>query len=25
LLGLGILSFMLSRIRVHQALKLGED
>ncbi|MFC5406969.1 ABC transporter permease [Cohnella soli] len=24
-LGLGILSFMLSRIRVHQALKLGED
>ncbi|WEK53492.1 MAG: ABC transporter permease [Candidatus Cohnella colombiensis] len=25
LLGLGILSYMLSRIRVHQALKLGED
>jgi len=25
LLGLGILSWMLSRIRVHQALKLGED
>nr|WP_306220653.1 ABC transporter permease [Cohnella sp. WQ 127256] len=25
LLGLGILSIMLSRIRVHQALKLGED
>lgn len=24
-LGLGILSYMLSRIRVHQALKLGED
>jgi len=24
-IGLGILSFMLSRIRVHQALKLGED
>lgn len=25
LLGLGILSYMLSRIRIHQALKLGED
>lgn len=25
LIGLGILSYMLSRIRVHQALKLGED
>ncbi|WP_373232470.1 ABC transporter permease [Cohnella sp.] len=25
ILGLGILSYMLSRIRVHQALKLGED
>ena len=25
LLGLGILGFMLSRIRIHQALKLGED
>ncbi len=25
LLGLGILSYMLSRIKVHQALKLGED
>lgn len=25
LLGLGILSYMLSRLRVHQALKLGED
>jgi len=24
-IGLGILSYMLSRIRVHQALKLGED
>ena len=24
-LGLGILGFMLSRIRIHQALKLGED
>lgn len=25
IIGLGILSYMLSRIRVHQALKLGED
>ncbi|WP_276355498.1 ABC transporter permease [Cohnella caldifontis] len=25
LLGLGILAYMLSRIRIHQALKLGED
>ncbi|RIE02533.1 ABC transporter permease [Cohnella faecalis] len=25
LLGLGILGYMLSRIRIHQALKLGED
>jgi len=25
ILGLGILAYMLSRIRVHQALKLGED
>nr|WP_255807676.1 FtsX-like permease family protein [Cohnella mopanensis] len=25
IVGLGILSYMLSRIRVHQALKLGED
>ncbi|TJY42172.1 ABC transporter permease [Cohnella pontilimi] len=25
LIGIGILSYMLSRIRVHQALKLGED
>jgi putative ABC transport system permease protein len=25
LVGLGILGFMLSRLRIHQALKLGED
>lgn len=25
LIGLGILGFMLSRVRIHQALKLGED